>query len=177
MRIITTFVEIDSIIGKNTGAYLAKLEITYSHIVRNKPIFAKPESRKTRWAINDNYLNFWFRFIFPNQSLIEMGKYDLLREYIYNNYKQYSGSVLERYFRNKIADNERVTKIGSYWDNKGINEIDIVAINNIDKSAIIAEVKRKADKINIEILKTKAITVKELAKYSQEFRGLSLEDM
>ena len=81
--------EIDSIIGKNTGAYLANLEKEYSLIAKNKPLFAKPESRKTRWALRDNYLRFWFRFIFPNQSLIEMGKFELLREYIDKHYESY----------------------------------------------------------------------------------------
>ncbi len=64
--------EIDSIINKNTGAYLVNLEKEYSLISRVKPMFAQPRSRKTRWTLNDNYLRFWFRFIFPNQSLVEM---------------------------------------------------------------------------------------------------------
>ncbi|MDR1203347.1 MAG: hypothetical protein LBL58_17195 [Tannerellaceae bacterium] len=36
--------EIDSIIGKNTGAYLVNLEKEYSLIIRNKPLFSKPEN-------------------------------------------------------------------------------------------------------------------------------------
>lgn len=134
--------EIDSVIGKNTGAYLANLEREYSLTTKNRPMFSRPESRKNRWSLNDNYLRFWFRFIFPNQSLIEMGKYDLLREVIDRGYEQYSGLVLEKYFRSKIAEEERITGIGSYWDNKGENEIDVIAINDLDKTAIVAEVKR-----------------------------------
>ncbi len=173
----TTQSEIDSIIGKNTGAYLANLEKEYSLITRNKPMFAKPESRKARWTLNDNYLRFWFRFIYPNQSVIEMGKYDLLREIIDKNYEQYSGLILERYFREKTAETERITSIGSYWDNKGENEIDIIALNDLDKTAIVAEVKRNPNKIDLSILRSKAATVKELAKYLVEFKGLSLENM
>ena len=124
--------EIDSVIGKNTGAYLANLEREYSLTTKNRPMFSRPESRKNRWSLNDNYLRFWFRFIFPNQSLIEMGKYDLLREVIDRGYEQYSGLVLEKYFRSKIAEEERITGIGSYWDNKGENEIDVIAINDLD---------------------------------------------
>src|SRR5690606_14173937 len=80
--------EIDSIIEKNTGAYLNNLEKDYSLIVRNKPIFSKPNSRKTRWNLKDNYLQFWFRFIYSNQSLIESGRFDLLREIIELGYTQ-----------------------------------------------------------------------------------------
>ena len=169
--------EIDSVIGKNTGAYLANLEREYSLTTKNRPMFSRPESRKNRWSLNDNYLRFWFRFIFPNQSLIEMGKYDLLREVIDRGYEQYSGLVLEKYFRSKIAEEERITGIGSYWDNKGENEIDVIAINDLDKTAIVAEVKRNPKKIDMNILQSKVHSVKELAKYKVELQGLSLENM
>lgn len=114
--------------------------------------FYKMMSRKNRWSLNDNYLRFWFRFIFPNQSLVEMGKYELPREYIDKNYKQYSGLILEKYFRCKIAEEERVTNIGSYWGNKGINEIDLIVLNDLDKTATVAEVKRNPKKIDLNVL-------------------------
>lgn len=174
----TTQSEIDSIIEKNTGAYLVNLEKEYSLIIRNKPMFSKPESRKNRWSLNDNYLRFWFRFIFPNQSLIEMGKNELLREYIDKNYEQYSGLILEKYFQAKTVEEERVTMIGSYWDNKGLNEIDLIALNDLDKTAIIAEVKRNPKKIDLNHLQVKVDSIKkELSKYKVQLQGLSLEDM
>lgn len=174
----TTQSEIDSIIEKNTGAYLVNLEKEYSLIIRNKPMFSKPESRKNRWSLNDNYLRFWFRFIFPSQSLIEMGKYELLREYIDKNYEQYSGLILEKYFQAKTVEEERVTMIGSYWDNKGLNEIDLIALNDLDKTAIIAEVKRNPKKIDLNLLQAKVDSIKkELSKYKVQLKGLSLEDM
>jgi len=170
--------EIDSIIGKNTGAYLANMEKEYSLITRNKPMFSKPESRKARWSLNDNYLRFWFRFVFPNQSLIEMGKHELLREMIDRDYEQYSGLILEKYFLAKTAEEERVTNIGSYWDNKGQNEIDLIALNDLDKTAIVAEIKRNPQKIDLKLLQTKTDSIKkELAKYNVKLRGLSINDM
>ncbi|MDR3118997.1 MAG: ATP-binding protein [Mediterranea sp.] len=170
--------EIDSIIGKNTGSYLANLEKEYSLIRKNKPMFSKPESRKTHWNMDDNYLRFWFRFIYPNQSLIEMGKHNLLREYVEKHYEQYSGLFLEKYFRNKIAEDERVTNIGNYWDNKGEHEIDIIALNDLDKTATVIEIKRNPKKINLDQLRIKAnILKKELAGYQVELKGYSMEDM
>ncbi|NQD72122.1 ATP-binding protein [Sphingobacterium shayense] len=174
----TTQNEIDSIIEKNTGAYLINLERDYSLIVRNKPIFSKPNSRKTRWSVKDNYLQFWFRFIYPNQSLIEVGRLDLLRETIELGYKQFSGLLLEKYFREKLFLEERVTEIGAYWDSNGENEIDIVAINSIEKKAIIAEVKRNPKKIDLGklTLKTKALQ-KDIGSYQLELKGFSIDDM
>jgi AAA+ ATPase superfamily predicted ATPase len=174
----TTQGEIDSIIGKNVGTYLVNLEKEYSLITRNKPVFSKPESRNTRWMLADNYLRFWFRFIYPNQSLIEMGKHDMLREYIDRNYEQYSGLILEKYFREKIAETEKITKSGNYWDSKGSNEIDCIALNDFDKTAIVAEIKRNPQKIDMNVLQSKVNTIKkELSKYKVELRGLSINDM
>ena len=170
--------EIDSIIEKNTGTYLVNLELEYSLIKRNKPIFSKPESRNIRWSLNDNFLLFWFRFIYPNQSMIELGKNERMTEYIQLNYEQFSGLILERYFREKMTEEESITQIGNFWDKKGVNEIDIVAIDAIRKNAIIAEVKRNKNKINISELKDKASKLENnLSKYTIEYRGLSLEDV
>ena len=82
------------------------------------------------------------------------------------------------YFREKLMTQERFTEVGSYWDNKGENEIDLIALNDLDRTALVAEVKRNPAKINLQTLARKAETLrKELAKYRMELRGLSLEDM
>jgi len=121
---------------------------------------------------------FWFRFIYSNQQLIELGRNEKLKEYILSNYEQFSGLILERYFRDKISQEEEFTQIGNYWDKKGENEIDIIAIDTLKKSAIIAEVKRNKNKININALKEKAIKTNPfLINYNIEFRGLSIENM
>jgi AAA+ ATPase superfamily predicted ATPase len=170
--------EIDSIIGKNTGAYLANLENQYSLIVKNKPMFSKPESRNAHWSIGDNFLHFWFRFIYPNQTLIEMGKFDLLKLYIANNYEQYSGLLLEKYFRQKFAEEETITSIGNFWNKNGENEIDLIALNDFDKTATIAEIKRNYQKINLQTLAIKtAVIQKQLAKYEVSLKALSLNDV
>jgi AAA+ ATPase superfamily predicted ATPase len=170
--------EVDSIIEKNTGAYLANLESQYSLIVKNKPMFSKPETRNARWNIDDNFLRFWFAFIYPNQTLIEMGKFDMLRDHILKSYKDYSGLLLEKYFRQKYAEEKNITTIGNYWNNDGKNEIDLIALNSFDKTAIIGEVKRNSKKISMPVLKQKADALKKhLSKYKVSFKALSLEEM
>jgi len=107
-----------------------------------------------------------------------MGRHDLLREYIENNYVQYSGLLLEKYFREKMAERERVTEIGNHWDTKGQHEIDLIALNKLDKTATVVEIKRNPQKINLSALKEKATVIhKELSPYKVEFKGLSMEDM
>jgi len=170
--------EIDSIIGKNTGAYLVNLEKEYSIIEKNKPMFSKPESRGAKFRIQDNFLRFWFRFIYPNQALIEMGKHKMLRMQISENYEQYSGLLLEKYFREKFAEDENFSKIGSYWDGKGENEIDLIALNDLNKTAVIAEIKRSKNKLKKERLANKAFSLQEqLNGYKVTLRMLDMGEM
>jgi AAA+ ATPase superfamily predicted ATPase len=177
-RGMTTQSEVDSVIGKNTGAYLNILEREYSLITKNRPLFSKPESRNARWKISDQYLRFWFRFIYPNQSLIETGRSLLLKKLILKDYETYSGPVLEDYFRNKIVENSAVTGMGAWWDRKGENEIDIVTLNDLDKTAAVIEVKRNPKKISMPLLAAKAEKITEkLSGYKIEYKGLSLKDM
>jgi AAA+ ATPase superfamily predicted ATPase len=123
-------------------------------------------------------LRFWFRFIYSNQSLIETGQTGLLLKLIKKNYEQYSGMVLEDYFRTKIAEESPVTTIGSYWDRKGENEIDLIALNTVVKTALIAEVKRNTKKISRSALELKAEKLRgELSGYTVQYRGLSMDDM
>ena len=141
-------------------------------------MFSKPESRNAHWNIGDNFLHFWFRFIYPNQAFIEMGKLDLLKFYITNNYEQYSGVLLEKYFRQKFAEEETITAIGNFWDSNGENEIDIIALNDFDKTATVAEIKRNPKRINLQTLTTKTAAIqKQLAKYEVSLKALSLDDM
>jgi hypothetical protein len=174
----TSQIEIDSIIEKNTGNYLLNLNKDYSLIEQNKPIFSKPDSRNTRWKIKDKYIRFWFRFVFTNQTLVESGRYDLLRELIEREYIQYSGYILEDYFRTKYREEGRFTKVGNSWDKRGVNEIDMVAMNELDKVAIVAEIKRNAKKISETVLIEKAASLKKnFQGYEIQYRGLSLKDM
>lgn len=175
---LTTQSEIDGAIGKNTGAYLDNLEVEYSYIHHRQPMFSKPGGRNSRWQLDDCFLRFWFRFILRNQALVEMERNDLLLEIVERGYEQYSGLVLEQYFRQKWMEEERVTLVGNYWDRKGVNEIDMIAINEIDKKAVVAEVKRQRKKLNSSELAGKvSIISKKLAKYEVRQIGLTMEDM
>jgi hypothetical protein len=177
-RGMTTQSEIDSVIGKNTGSYLNNLEEDYNYIHRRLPIFSKPGSRNQRWEIEDCFLRFWFRFIVSHQSLVEMERNDLLLEIIEQGYTQYSGIVLEQYFRQKWMEEQRVTQVGNYWDRKGENEIDLIAINDLDKTAVLAEVKRQSRKFDPKLLERKAQNLhQELGGYTIQLLGFSLDDM
>ena len=171
--------QIDNIIGKNTGTYLKRLDEEYNYVSKLTPMFSKPGSRNLRWCVEDCFLRFWFRFILPNQGLIEMERNDLLLEIVERDYNDYTRLVLEQYFRQKISEEERVTTVGNYWDRKGKNEIDMIALNDIDKTALVAEIKRNADRYDSKLLQEKYDTIRgNFGKYKDvKLIGLSMQDM
>ena len=79
----------------------------------------------------------------------------------------------------KTAEEERVTLVGNYWDRKGMNEIDLIALNDIDKRALVAEVKRNADRYNPKLLQEKFESIRSnFGKYNEvQLIGLSMQDM
>lgn len=175
---MTSQAEIDSVIGKNTGRYLDTLETEYSLISKRRPMWAKPNSQGVKFYIDDCFLMFWFRFVEANRSMVELGKLDLLLELIKRDYPQYSGIVLEKYFRQQYGEAERVTEVSHWWDSKGENEIDLIALEKLDKRATVAEVKRNPQKISIEVLHDKYQNIKShLRGYDVKLIGLSLADM
>lgn len=170
--------EIDGVLQKKTGRYMETLCNDYSLITKNRPMFSKPNVQGIKWSIEDNFLRFWFRFIESNRSMIELEKYDLLREFLDRNYNQFSGFALEKYFRELAGEQPRTTQVGNWWDGKGENEIDLIALEELDKRAVIAEVKRNPRKYSEVILREKAkYILSHLTGYEIEYRGVSIEDM
>lgn len=174
---MTTQSEIDSVIGKNSGAYLGNLCDDYSFITKNTPLLSKQGARNIRWSIDDCYLRFWFRFIYPHQGMIEAGQTALLHQYLTDNYEQFTGRTLERWFQTQAMESGKYTRVGNWWDRRGENELDLVAINEFNHTGIIAEVKRNERKISLTTLENKvaALPQKDFANYQFQLQALSLQ--
>ena len=170
--------EMESIMNMAVGGYLERLEKDYNIIKRNRPFGTKEGSRNNKFRIEDNFLNFWFRFIFKYRSAVEIGNFDYVRDIIERDYETYSGIILERYFRQKLIEAKQFSDIGNYWNRKGENEIDIIAVNEMEKRLCFYEIKRNKNKISLPLLKNKASEiVKKFPDYNIEYQGFSLEDM
>ena len=170
--------EIESILGKNVGGYLDRLENEYTIIKKVKPIFAKEGSRTLKYEIIDNFFHFWFRFIYKNRSAIEIENYKYIKSLVKRDYNTYSGRFLEKYFIEKLKASGKYSAIGTYWEKGNQNEIDIVAINEDEKKMLIAEVKRNPEKIDMAILEEKAQKlIQKHSKYKVEFKGYSIENI
>lgn len=174
----TSRVAIESVMEMQTGGFLDRLEKEYGIIRKIRPIFAKEGSRTVKYAIEDNFLSFWFRFVYKYRSAVEAGNLAYLQEIVIRDYNTYSGRVLERYFIEKIKSEKKYNLIGTYWERDNQNEIDIVAVNDLEKNVLVAEVKRKRGNINIQKLTEKAQSLtKQFKGYKAVYVGLSLEDM
>jgi AAA+ ATPase superfamily predicted ATPase len=174
----TSRTEIESILGKNVGGYLDRLENEYTIIKRVKPIFAKEGSRTLKYEIIDNFFDFWFRFIYKNRSAIEIENYAYIKSIVKRDFATYSGRFLEKYFTEKLKASGKYSTIGTYWEKGNQNEIDIVAINDDEKTMLIAEVKRNPEKINLKLLEKKTEKLLQKHKgYEVTFKGYSLENI
>ena len=175
---MTSQSEIDSVIEKNTGRYLDTLENEYSLIKKRRPMWAKPNSQGVKFYIDDCFLMFWFRFVESNRSYVELGKFNLLEETIRKDYTQFSGLVLEKYFRQMYGEKERVTEVSQWWDSQGKNEIDLIALEDLDHHAVVAEVKRNPEKYKSKEFEEKYQHIRKYLKgYDVDLIGLSMKDM
>lgn len=171
---------IENYLDTSVGVHLDKLEKDFDIITKLRPITAKENSRDIRYKIADEFLSFWFRFIYSNRSAVEIENYDFIRRIVYRDFDTYSGTQLEELFKAIIIESKQFNNIGSYWNSKGEDEIDIVAINDLDKEILIAEVKRQYKKYSEPklILKSKSL-LQNLNKkgYTVSYRGFSLDNL
>ena len=173
--------EIEAALGnKSIGGQIKRLIEDYNIIIRQRPILAKEGTQTVRYEIQDNFLRFWFNYFDRHRSLIEIKNFMALQDIIRNDYPTYSGVMLERYFKQKLAESYQFKAISSWWEPKsGQNEIDIIALRLEKNKALAVEVKRQKKNFKPELLASKVEHLKNkvLPRYAIEGVCFSLEDM
>ena len=143
----STMTEIANATGipeKSLGKYLKELSQDYEIIERKVPMFSPPNSKRGRYFLRDPFLTFWFRFIYPNMSMIELGQGDELIRSIENNINAHTGRIFEKIVAEIIAERFKPLKMGSWWNRRG-DEIDIVA--ELENEVLFVECKWRNRKI------------------------------
>ncbi len=170
--------EIKSYTGVEAGGYLDKLENDFDIISRRRPYLAGENTKSVEYVISDNFLNFWFRFIYRYRSAVEVGNLEWVQGKVLGDYETYSGGILERYFRQKYSETGRYNLVTNYWKKDGKDEIDLIAVDEAEKEIVIGEVKRNPEKINLQQLKEKAAAIVNHHKnWTISFVGLSMRNM
>ncbi len=170
--------EIESILEKNIGGYLKNLESDYDIISKRKPIGSKATGRIQKYFIKDNFLSFWFRFVYKYRTAIETGNYKYLKKILEINLRTYSGPFLEKMYHEIFKATNEYNEVGNYWERGNRNEIDIVAINKMKKKILIGEIKLDRDKVNLNILKMKSEKlINKYESYIVEYLCLGMQDL
>ena len=164
------------------SAHLKRLEEYYRLISRNEPIAMPVKYKKVRFKLNDQFLKFWFAFIFPYKYMIESGYTARIITRAEKIFPDYSGRVLEDLFIQNALESEEYTAVGQWWDKKGENEIDLICIDDIEKRILFGEIKRNPLKIHLSDLENKKnvflsqCNTKYLG-YTTLVQGFSLEEL
>jgi len=132
------------------------------------------KSRKGLYEICDNFFRFWFQYIYPYKSDLEIERFDEVLRKLKENFKileavtyeKVSREILWR-LRDKIFPFER---IGKWWE-KG-EEIDIVGLNQKTKEIIFGEAKWSNKPIDVDVykkLRMKSKSVNWMRKNRKEY--------
>ena len=156
------------------SAIASRLEVNQSRLTRYLAVLRQmdlverrvpvteeyPEkNKKGLYFIKDNFIAFWFLFVYPYRSYIEIGNsqvaMDAIREKFIQNHASYvfEQICIERLWR-LSADGAlpvRLTKAGAWWDSK--HEIDIIALNEQSKDIIFCECKYHEQPVDMRVLR------------------------
>ena len=152
-------------------------------VERRVPLTEKNPERSTKalYRMADNFLQFWFRFVFPNRSIIELGRGSiLLNGLIKPDLNTFMGPVYELICHQELNRNSRkllgweAVKIGRYWDHK--TEVDIVVENGFSRRVAFLECKW-GKQINVtktlNTLKSKSDLIPQYAGWEKQWHVMS----
>jgi hypothetical protein len=175
-------------------------------IEREVPITEEnPEKSKMGlYIIKDNFISFWFKFVYPNRSLIESGQSKYVEDKIKNNFiDNHAAYVFEDICRQNIwkllSEGISFNRSGRWWGSKNV-EIDIVAYDSLGTDIVFGECKYSKNPKGLNVLeslqdKAKSVNWKkdnrteyfviyskngfteELLNYSKENKNILLKDM
>ena len=115
-------------------------------IKRIYPIGIKPKPRKGLYTIADNYLRFWFKYVFPNRAELEIGNTSYILDKIREDYNTYLGSTYEQAAYEFLTEMKRKNllpfsfkTLGKWWYKD--KEIDLIALDEEKSIVTFFEVK------------------------------------
>lgn len=154
---ISTVLEVKS---TSLTKYLKTL-IDLDILEREVPVTEEqPEkSKKGLYKIKDNYIRFWFAFVYPNLSVIESGNSGIVMDKIRKGLvSSHIAFVYEDICRERMWELNaegrwpfHFSQIGRWWDGK--NEIDVAAIDPDGNNLILGECKYWQEPVGANVLR------------------------
>ena len=132
--------------------YLKELSNIYDVIEIKSPILEKRKNITT-YSIKDNFLNFWFKYIYSNKEKFELWLYELILKNSLKDFDHYKWFKFENLVKDfLILENQKwnldftFTKIWTWFDRKN-NEIDLIYTDE-KENIVFLECKINGDRIN-----------------------------
>jgi uncharacterized protein len=150
--------DVTKIASQTMSAYLSRLDELLDLIGRKDPVLGK--ERLGRYQTKDNFFKFWYKFILPNQTALNLGNTKLVSDLIKQDLNSYVGRIFEDIVRELLVlYNTKEIKglklnfenIGSWWD-RNSNEIDVLAYNLKEKNFLLGEVKWTNKQLDIDVI-------------------------
>lgn len=148
--------------SKRIDPYLARLSqlgVVEREVPVTVPRTEQAASRFGRYKLADQYLRFYFRFIWPNQGLLEQGLHDRLWEMVSEQLRAYVGqAAFEELSRAWVLAQARAgqlaflpEQVGSHWSANV--QVDVAAINWRERRLLLGECKWGADPVGRSVIR------------------------
>ena len=136
--------------------YLRVLEEDLELVERRYPLLSEGSRGRARYYVRDRFTSFWFRFVYPNRVLLELGLHREVASRLPEALDRQASEAFEEVARQHfalLARSGRVsfTRIGRWWS--GDFEIDLVAIDERLGTAHFIEVKWTRQPVGKEVLR------------------------
>jgi AAA+ ATPase superfamily predicted ATPase len=125
--------------------YLSSLEEL--RIITDDLPFGAEGGRLRRYRLSDNYLHFWFRYVFPNKALVEVGRSREVVGIVSETFPEHVSRTFESVVRDALLRRGPWRSVAPWWDRKGENEIDAIAVDERAGRALFAEAKWTGRKV------------------------------
>lgn len=131
------------------------------------------KSKMSLYQIKDNFLRFWFRFVYPERARIELGQSDYVLERIKANFIDnhvayiYETVCRSELWRLVIAGDLQFNKLGRWWNSK--EEIDLVALDSTGDDIVFAECKYRTQPTDSDVFYD-LLRKKELVPWNKDTR-------
>jgi len=130
-------------------------------VKKEVPVMDNPDSRKTIYRLDDGMFRFWYRFVYPNVSLVALDKGEQIYNRIRPHISTFMGEVFEKLcieYMWSIYDDLPfgIQNIGRWWGNnpklKSQAEIDFIAFNENEEQAIFGECKWRNEPLDKSVV-------------------------
>jgi AAA+ ATPase superfamily predicted ATPase len=168
------------------GGYLKVLIERFGLIERRLPVFAKPEAKRSRYYVTDNFLRTWLAALAnpvsaiafrPLRELVDEAD-QRLADVEGGSLEKLVGQLYEERSRNGIGDFPLTHRVQGFWD-KAHTEIDLVAVNEKTETIRFGSCKRSPDKLLSDVNNFRQHvarflqTMPQYQNWSQQFVGIS----